>query len=217
VIVNGKPIDLPDGVNRVRDLRPLLSGDAPTEQIVEVKGSRTKALTDDELIEEGARLVSVPSITKGHLSRLDREIELLRQHIGRSNDVRTGKKTVGETVYHALIVKNVPVPIHKFKVARTDMLLLLPSDYPELPPIGFYVNYPWDTIDHHLTLRPYYGAPDLRSEQGGRGGGWYWYCGGLPGGTSSVEWAQHWRPGRTPEEGHSLVTLFVMAQTALTT
>jgi len=146
------------------------------------------------------------------LSRIDEEIRLLEKHLGSRSRVHHGPKTVGGVRYHAIVIENVSLRPQKFGVTKAKILLLLPPAYPEAPPIGFYVDFPWTTKDHHFTQMSYYGAPDLRAPDG-----YYWYCGGLGGGFSPETWSQAWRPGRIVQEGHNLVTLFVSAQTALNT
>ena len=78
-----------------------------------------------------------------------------------------------------------PLSSQKFTVSNSDVLFLLPPEYPSLPPIGCYLNYPWNTVgqgDHHFTRQSYYGAPFLSEE------GWYWYCVGLGGGFNRERW-----------------------------
>jgi hypothetical protein len=147
------------------------------------------------------------------VSRIEDETALLRKHVGNRMRIHHGPKTVGGVRYHAIIIEEVGLDRHKFGVARTKVLILLPPAYPEVPPIGFYVDFPWSTDDHHFTQVSYYGAPDLRQKPDG----YYWYCGGLGGGFSPDAWQRAWRPGRTADRGHNLVTLFVSAQTALNT
>jgi hypothetical protein len=64
VIIDGVPVDLPDGIVRVSDLRSR-SGISSDEQIVQIKGASSKPLDEDDEIQDQAHLVSIPSITKG--------------------------------------------------------------------------------------------------------------------------------------------------------
>ena len=126
-----------------------------------------------------------------------------------AKNIVVGSKTVGGIKYTAILIKGMPLSSRKFKISNTDVLFLLPSDYPRLPPIGCYHNYPWDTVgqgDHHFTRQSYYGAPFLSKE------GWYWYCVGLGGGFNREKWLNSWRPSKVPEKGHNLATLFVTAR-----
>ncbi|NJK39952.1 MAG: hypothetical protein HC835_21270 [Oscillatoriales cyanobacterium RM2_1_1] len=137
------------------------------------------------------------------------ELKLLEKT---AKNVIAGYKTSGETQYMAVLVKAMPLSSKKFTVTSTDLLFLLPPDYPRLPPVGCYLNYPWETLgegDHHFTLQSYYGAPFLSEE------GWYWYCVGLGGGFNRDRWLNAWRPHKRPENGHNLATLFITARHAI--
>jgi hypothetical protein len=142
-------------------------------------------------------------------SRILEELKILEKV---AKNIIVGFKTVEDVKYTAVLVKGMPLSSNKFKVSNTDVLLLLPPDYPRLPPIGCYLNYPWSSVgegDHHFTRQSYYGAPFLGSE------GWYWYCVGLGGGFSRDKWLNSWRPSRKAESGHNLATLFVTARYAI--
>lgn len=142
-------------------------------------------------------------------ARLVEELQLLEKV---AKNIIVGSKTVGNTKYTAILVKGMPLSSKKFTVSNTDVLFLLPPDYPRLPPIGCYLNYPWNTTgegDHHFTRQSYYGAPFL-SEQG-----WYWYCVGLGGGFNQEVWLNSWKPSNQVDKGHNLATLFVTARHAI--
>ncbi|MCX7595374.1 MAG: hypothetical protein N2235_16765 [Fischerella sp.] len=142
-------------------------------------------------------------------SRIIEELKLLEKV---AKNIIVGSKTIGNTKYTAVLVKGMPLSSKKFKASNTDVLFLLPPEYPRLPPIGCYLNYPWDTVgegDHHFTRQSYYGAPFLSDE------GWYWYCVGLGGGFNRDKWLNTWKPSHQPEKGHNLATLFVTARYAI--
>lgn len=142
-------------------------------------------------------------------ARILAEIKLLEKV---AKNVIFGRKTIDDIQYTAVMVKGMPLSSKKFTVTNSDLLFLLPPDYPRLPPIGCYLNYPWDTQgegDHHFTRQSYYGAPFLSDR------GWYWYCVGLGGGFNRDRWLNSWRPNNNPEKGHNLVTLFITARHAI--
>ncbi|BAZ08561.1 hypothetical protein NIES4071_03660 [Calothrix sp. NIES-4071] len=142
-------------------------------------------------------------------SRLIEELKLLEKA---AKNVVVGNKTVENVKYTAILVKGMPLSSQKFTVSNTDILFLLPPKYPQLPPIGCYLNYPWNTTgegDHHFTRQSYYGAPFLSDE------GWYWYCVGLGGGFSREVWLNSWKPSNQVDKGHNLATLFVTARYAI--
>jgi hypothetical protein len=90
-------------------------------------------------------------------------------------------------------LKGMPLP----GGCRTDALILLPRNYPNASPIGFYLKKGaaiggLDT--GHLYDGAYHGAQDLTKH------GWQWFCG----------IAEGWRPGR-----HTLVTYLSLVQSML--
>lgn len=142
-------------------------------------------------------------------NRLRSELQLLEKV---AKTVILGRKTIGSVSYSAVLIKRMPLSSQKFTVSNSDLLFLLPPDYPRIPPVGCYLNYPWDTVgegDHHFTRQSYYGAPFLSEE------GWYWYCVGLGGGFNRDRWSNCWRPSTYPDKGHNLATLFVTARHAI--
>jgi len=142
-------------------------------------------------------------------TRLLEELQLLEKV---AKNILVGSKTVGNVKYTAILIKRMPLSSEKFSVSNSDVLFLLPPDYPQLPPIGCYLNYPWNTVgegDHHFTRQSYYGAPFLSDE------GWYWYCVGLGGGFSREVWLNSWKPSIQVNKGHNLTTLFVTARHAI--
>lgn len=142
-------------------------------------------------------------------SRLIAELKILEKV---AKNLIVGNKTISGLKYTAVLIKGMPLSSKKFKVSNSDVLFLLPPEYPRIPPIGCYLNYPWSSVgegDHHFTRQSHYGAPFLSDE------GWYWYCVGLGGGFSQEKWANSWKPGSDPEKGHNLATLFVTARHAI--
>lgn len=142
-------------------------------------------------------------------SRLLAELKILEKI---AKNILVGSKTIGGIKYTAVLIKALPLATKKFTASHTDMLFLLPPEYPRLPPIGCYLNYPWSSpqeADRHFTRQSYYGAPFLSDE------GWYWYCVGLGGGFNRDKWLNCWRPSNNVEKGHNLATLFVTARYAI--
>ncbi|MBE9221598.1 hypothetical protein IQ215_02705 [Cyanobacterium stanieri LEGE 03274] len=143
--------------------------------------------------------------------RINSELQILEKV---AKNIIVGRKQIDHKSYTAVLVKGMPLSSNKFKVSNTDILFLLPPEYPKIPPIGCYLNYPWKTIgegDHHFTQQSYYGAPFLSEE------GWYWYCVGLGGGFHQERWMNAWRPSHHPEKGHNLATLYITAKHAINT
>lgn len=198
---NGKKCQVAEGTT-VADLRNAYRDELRDDQIVRQEGQESSVLKESDSLKEGDHIYSIPKIVKGSKERVDEEVALLRADAGTRSKVVVGNKTIGKVRFRAVLIKNVAVPPKRFGVTCTDLLFLLPPEYPKLPPIGFYLNYKWNTTDKHFVLRGVHGAPSLDTE------GWYWYCGALmtPSGTRT------WRPGNRADNGHNLVTLFAAAK-----
>jgi hypothetical protein len=143
------------------------------------------------------------------IDRVTVEIALLQGAVGGRCVVVRGTKSIDGVHYTGILIQGVKLPAEKFGVTTSDLLFLLPPEYPRLPPIGCYMQYKWPTADHHFTLQSHYGAPFLRDE------GWYWYCLGLGGGFNRTDWRVNWRPRTPADRGHTLVTLYATARYAL--
>ncbi len=64
VIINGKVVDLPEGITRISQLRQQ-EGIDEAEQLVQVKGASSKPLEEDDELEDNARVQVIPSVIKG--------------------------------------------------------------------------------------------------------------------------------------------------------
>ncbi len=211
---NGKKTLLRDRPT-LEDLRSELSPEYRDEDVIEeTPDGLTRLVKPGEELNPKSKYHTIPKIVKGiEESRIVAELGLLERAAGGKSDIRRGKKTVNGITYTGVLIKNLRLSPQKFgKITRTDMLFLLPPEYPRIPPLGCYLNYEWPSSDHHFTLQSHYGAPHLRDE------GWYWYCVGLGGrlGFSTMS-RLDWRPARIPEEGHNLATLFNQARHAINT
>jgi hypothetical protein len=209
VVINGRLMDVEEGatVEGIRKHRP----DLGRHQFVKKDRKGGKVLGDKEKLREGDEITLIPPIVKGtDRQRLDAEVALLRRALTSRSEVAVGSKTIGGQKYTGVLIKNVRGDERKFNVTCSDMLFLLPPQYPALPPIGCYLNYKWSTSDRHFILGRAHGAPSLVEK------GWYWYCVGLGGGFDANA-AHSWRPGTQPDNGHNLATLFVAAEYAINT
>jgi hypothetical protein len=201
IYCNGKKCQVPDGAT-VADLRKVLGHELHADQIVRQEKDESTLLNESDLLKERDHIYSIPKIVKGAKDRIEQEVDLLRKDAGQRSQVVIGNKTIGDKRFRAVLIKNVSVPAKRFGVTRTDLLFLLPPEYPKIPPIGFYLNYKWSTTDRHFILRAAHGAPSLENE------GWYWYCGALMNSSGS----RTWKPGTKADNGHNLITLFAAAK-----
>lgn len=219
IIENGMRVELPDDA----DLS-YIRGIAPESQrkdtiCYEGQDGTLIPANDETEIPDGAKVVRVPEVVKGSDDRISKEIQLLSSHIrGRGRSVQSGRKTIEGVVFCAVIVKNFPLNRTKYRQWKTDILFMLPAEYPTLPALGCYMKFPPETrdeIDHHATLLAHYGAPELQGE------GWYWYCVGLGRNFASRGFTEDisnvWRPGPLPQDGHNLVTLYAIADRGINT
>lgn len=215
-VINGKRVAVADG-ETVGELRRRTGQHQEREQALRVgKGGKAERVKDEEPVQAGDRLVTVPPIVKGVVAarprlapRLESELALLRDSLGTQCRVEAGRLEEDDRAWTGVLVHNVRLNEAKFGVTHSKLLFLLPADYPATPPLGCYLFYRHPSRDHHFTLRSHYGAPSLEDR------GWYWYCVGLGGGFDAASQRRLWKPGRRAEEGHSLLTLLASATWAM--
>lgn len=65
-------------------------------------------------------------------ARLLEELKLLEKV---ANNIIVGSKTIGNIKYIGILVKGMPLSSKKFTVSNSDILFLLPTEYPRLPPL----------------------------------------------------------------------------------
>jgi hypothetical protein len=138
-------------------------------------------------------------------TRVKEELRDLKRNIRRGVGIKMGDVQEGGQSYIGVTFSNVRISKEKFGMTNASLLFLLPNDYPRRPPIGCYLNFPYENQDHHFTENAYYGAPSVEKA------GWYWYCVGLGGGFDALGWGGSWRPGRSVSDGHNFLTLYKTA------
>ncbi|NTW98390.1 MAG: hypothetical protein HGB35_00325 [Geobacteraceae bacterium] len=138
------------------------------------------------------------------VNRVKRELAILGREIGGQvhNRMKMGLVPAGGRQYLGVIIENLAVNPRRFGGAKAvRAMLLLPAEYPRLPPLGVYVNRQHEVASSHFVGKGYHGAPTLVDE------GWYWFCHGV-GGFDAVEW----KPAALPEDGHNLATVVAAAR-----
>jgi hypothetical protein len=107
-----------------------------------------------------------------------------------------------------LVIPNYPLPA-RFRERSCDLLIVFPEDYPQMPPIGFYLNQRFELNqgghDPHATGKAYHGAPDLTGQ------GWHWYCVQM-----DMQSPGAWRPKADHRQADNLWTFLNMVREALT-
>ena len=71
-------------------------------------------------------------------------------------------------------------------VDRTQLMIIFPTEYPELPPVGFYLPDTLQSPNGHFYSGAYHNASEAPIEKG-----WNWYCAYIKAGN----WRPSWRPG----------------------
>lgn len=107
-----------------------------------------------------------------------------------------------------LVIPDYPLPA-RFSQRRCDLLIVFPEGYPDMPPIGFYLNQRFELNsgehDPHATGKAYHGAPDLTEQ------GWHWYCVQL-----DMTARGAWRPMADHRQPDNLWTFLNMVRETLT-
>ena len=148
------------------------------------------------------------------IARVRQERDILVRELGGTIPVQLGRISGSynnqSADYIGVMMSGVPVDSKRFGgVKSVNMLVLLPPDYPRLPPIGVYLDKPYEMGDtSHFIHSAHHGAPELKKM------GWYWYCHAM-GGFHERKTHQSWRPTAHPESGHNLATVVVAARVAL--
>jgi len=114
-----------------------------------------------------------------------------------------------EENYDWLIIPRYPMP-ERWAQRWTQLMLVLPEGYPDVPPTGFYLKVDLGKprkFDKHVFFGGgmYPNAPDLSK------GGWYWYCVHV-----AMQESGGWKPGADPEAPDNLFTYLNVVREALT-
>ncbi len=143
------------------------------------------------------------------LDRVKRELQLLSNDLPAATQLQLGQLTVNNTKYIGLIARGLPVNPACFGNHKSvSMLVLIPPQYPTLPPLGVYVDRPYQIKSGHFVERGYHGAPSLEQS------GWRWFCSSF-GGFSDRSRGNAWRPSDDIVSGHNLATVLVGARVML--
>ncbi len=69
-----------------------------------------------------------------------------------------------------VVIPNFPLP-HNWSRSSTALMILFPTDYPAVPPIGFYLPHKLRSPHGHKFDFAHDGAADAPLQEG-----WDWYC-----------------------------------------
>lgn len=143
------------------------------------------------------------------VQRVKAEVGLLGREVG-SVQVSKGTVSVGGTTYLGVMLRGLRVDAARFGGSKSvGMLILLPPHYPCTPPLGVYLDRPYEMArSKHFVRKGGHGAPSLVKR------GWYWYCHAL-GGFEGEKARKRWRPAGDPAGGHNLATVVAAARVSL--
>jgi hypothetical protein len=156
------------------------------------------------------------SISQSLVQRVKEEVQLMRVDLGAAA-IEVGEVIVADKQYVGVIVSGLRVNAQRFSgIKEVKALLLLPLDYPRVPPLGVYLNRPHklqSVTQHgvggrHFTGKGLHGAESIQVR------GWYWYCHAL-GAWHAGATQQHWLPKARSADGHNLATVLTAARVSL--
>ncbi len=185
-IINGRRIQVPAagiaGKNLIQQVKP-----GPGRRSVIQKGEAFKPIQPGHTYKRAelydrygnpVRITTIPDRTKGAATYGGYRTPLSKQIITEQVlDVaeKMFKRGVLFDEEHAdwLIVNQYVLPSIWHSIARaTDLLIVFPTEYPELPPVGFYLKEEIPlSVNGHLYQAAYHEACHDPLTQG-----WKWYC-----------------------------------------
>ena len=143
------------------------------------------------------------------IERVKAEIKILEKELHGNASVKLGIVEVRGKEYLGVIVPGLRVNPERFGgIKAVSVLVLLPPEYPYVPPIGIYLDRPYDLDNEHFSHLAGHGAPTLVES------GWYWFCYAF-GGFNGAAARKAWRPKPRPEDGHNLATVIAAARVVL--
>jgi hypothetical protein len=185
-IINGRRIQVPPsgitGQNLIRQMKPN-AGRRPVIQqghvFRPIKADHTYKQTDlYDRHGNPVKITTIPDRTKGMVTYGGDRSALSKQIITEQvYDIaeKLFKKGVSFDEEHAdwMIANQYVLPPIWHHVARTtDLLIIFPTEYPALPPVGFYLKEDIPlSVNGHLYQSAYHDACSDPLTQG-----WKWYC-----------------------------------------
>lgn len=211
-IINGRRIEpnsIPNSGVYGRELVEQAQAGAGRRPILECGGKvqqidAKRLYQKHELIDKhgrGAKVTSMPDRSKGHhfggprpaLSKriITEQVVALAEHLFRQG------LDFDEDDAHWMVVPNYYLPARWHRIARsTPLMVVFPTEYPRLPPIGFYMmaDIPLSPDGHFYqgVAHDAWAAPIEH--------GWKWYCTYIHTGA--------WQPTKNWRDGDNLFTYF---------
>lgn len=219
-IINGRRVNIPS---------PTIEGQALIEMVNPGNGRRAVILSgmDAKTIEPNkkysvvdnkgreVKASSIPDRTKGSFwgVRSEHSKKIITEQVYdlAENLFKKGLDFDEEMAHWMMVPKYVLPEIWHDISNTTPLLIVFPTEYPEQPPIGFYLKAELEGsgADGHLHSNVYYEAAREPLDEG-----WKWYCVHINAGS--------WQPARVRQtgdwkRGDNLWTYFTLIREALST
>ena len=205
IIVNGRQLDYNGSGIRGRDIISNLPPDSGRRPVIRSKGMEFEEVNPDKWYDEkelkdknGApvKVSSIPDRTKGVEFGLPRDIRSKSIIKDQVYDIAANLFKDGidfdERNTDWMVVNRYRMP-RIWQVREARLMILFPSAYPEMPPIGFYIDSHVTSPNGHLFPQAHHGASAAPTMKG-----WKWYCAFVNGGAWQPAYIRNlndWRRG----------------------
>ena len=186
--------------------RPILECDGKVQQIQTGRVYGQRELVDK--YGRGAKVTSMPDRSKGHRFGGRRSPESKRiiteQVVDLAENLFKQGIDFDEDDAHWMVVPNFLLPQRWHAITqRTPLMVVFPTEYPALPPIGFYMmaDIPISPDGHFFSGVAHNAWAEPIAH------GWKWYCTYIHDGA--------WQPARNWREGDNLYTYFHLIKEVL--
>lgn len=161
-------------------------------RVVEITGKTVKNLNPAKNYSpsEIARIREIPDRCKGayFMDRSRRSKELIyNQIVNVSKNLFKDKVDIefDDENMDWMVIDGYKMP-PSWGVDRTQLMIIFPTEYPELPPVGFYLPEDLESPNGHFYSGAYHNANEAPIEKG-----WKWYCAYIENGN----WRPSWHNG----------------------
>jgi len=166
--------DLQSEIGATRGRRPVIRRQGNFETIDTTRNYKPHELLDKK--GQGVKVSTIPDRSKGatfggQRSELSRRI-VTEQVVDIAEHLFTGGLSFDEDHANWMMVSDYRLPRNWHDIAHTsDLLIAFPTEYPQIPPIGFYLMADLPSPHGHLFNSAYHGAWEDPIRKG-----WRWYC-----------------------------------------
>jgi len=216
-IINGRRVEIPDSGVYGEELQRIAGDQLGRRTVIKEKGTSFKTIESNKVYKKSdlfdkhgnpVKITTIPDRTKGSFG--ERRSKLSKQIITEQvYDIATHLFKSGadfdEENADWMAVPQFYLPRIWHSIARTTPLLIMfPTEYPEIPPIGFYLKADIPKSPHgHLYNEAYHEASKEPLKKG-----WQWYCVYIKQGAwqpARVRMAEDWKRGDNLWQYFSLI------------